>query len=137
MSSAKKELKRAYQQTLPPMGVYQIRNLANEKILVGSSQNLPGIFNRHKFGLRMGSHQNKALQAEWSQFGEARFAFEILDELTPKEDPAYDYREDLALLENLWLEQLQPHGERGYNEPKKDREARLRMIAANRADAQE
>ena len=137
MASSKKELKRAYQQNHPPMGVYQIRNLANEKVFVGSSVNLPGIFNRQRFQLQAGSHQNKALQVDWNQFGEAGFAFEVLDELSPKEDPAYDYRADLVLLEDIWLDQLQPYGERGYNEPKKDREARLRMIAANRAKAQE
>jgi hypothetical protein len=104
---------------------------------VSNSVNLPAIFNRHKMQLQAGSHQNKALQADWNQFGEAGFAFEILDELTPKEDPAYDHRDDLVLLEDMWLEQLQPYGERGYNQPKKDREARLRMIAAKRANAQE
>lgn len=135
--SSKKDLKRTYQQTSPPIGVYQIRNLANEKVFVSSSLNLPGIFNRQRFQLQAGSHQNKALQADWNQFGETGFAFEILDELTPKEDPAYDYRDDLTWLEDMWLEQLQPYGDRGYNEPKKDREARLRMIAANRAKAQE
>lgn len=131
MTDRKKELKREYQLSHRPMGVFQIRNLTNEKVFVGSSLNLPGIFNRHKFALQMGNHQNKALQGEWTQCGEANFAFEILDELTPKDDQTYDYREDLTLLEDVWLEQLQPYGERGYNEPKKDREARLRMIADN------
>lgn len=140
MTSRKKELKREYQESHRPMGVFQLRNLVNDKVFVGSSLNLPGIFNRHKFALQMGGHQNKALQADWQQFGEASFAFEILDELTPQADPAYDYREDLLLLEDVWLDQLQPYGERGYNEPKKDRAARLRMIAANnraRAEAEE
>ncbi len=131
----KKELKRAYQQGHTPMGVFQIRCLANEKVFVGSALNLPGIFNRHKFELQKDSHKNRALQADWKAFGEAGFVFEILDELTPRPDPAYDYREDLVLLEDVWLEQLQPYGARGYNEPKKDREARLHMIAANRLRA--
>ena len=131
----KKELKREYQQGHPPLGVFQIRCLTNEKVFVGSALNLPGILNRHKFALQQGGHQNKALQADWKALGEANFVFEILDELTPREDPAYDYRDDLVALENLWLEQLQPYDERGYNEPKKDREARLRMIAANRLRA--
>ncbi|MBI1762545.1 MAG: GIY-YIG nuclease family protein [Acidobacteria bacterium] len=126
----KQELKRDYQQSQRPMGVYQIHCLSNEKILVGSSLNLPGIFNREKFALQQGGHKNKALQADWNAFGEAGFAFEILDELSPRPDPAYDYREDLTVLEDVWLEQLQPYGERGYNEPKKNREQRLQMIAA-------
>jgi hypothetical protein len=38
----------------------------------------------------------------------------------------------LEVLEDLWLEKLEPYGERGYNERKKTSEERLRMIAANR-----
>src|SRR5262249_35613817 len=126
--------KREYKQNHRPMGVYQIRNLINDKVLVGASLNLPGIFNRQKSQLKAGSHQNQTLQAEWREFGEANFAFEILDELTPRADPAHDYGDDLAFLEELWLEQLQPYGERGYNEKKKSREERLKMITQNRSE---
>ena len=133
MSNKQKEIKREYKQNHPPMGVYQIRNLANEKVFVGSSLNLPGIFNRSKLELEAGSHQNKALQAEWTQFGSEGFAFEILDELEAREAPGFDYREDLVFLEDLWLEKLQPYGERGYNKKKKSIEEKLRQIAANRA----
>ena len=48
MDRKKKELKREYQQSPRPMGVYQIRNLVKDKVLLGSSLNLPGIFNRYK-----------------------------------------------------------------------------------------
>lgn len=137
MSNERKTLKKEYQQSHTPMGVFQIRNLVNEKVLVGSALNLPGIFNRHKFALKMGNHQNKVLQADWTEFGEDKFAFEILDELTPVSDPQHDYRPDLVFLEDLWLEKLQPYGERGYNEPKKTQEQRLNMIAENRRAAQD
>jgi hypothetical protein len=132
MSARKKELKQEYKQSHQPMGVYQIRNLVNGKVLVGATLNLPGILNRHKFQLKMGGHPNKALQAEWREFGEASFAFEVLDELTPREDPAHDYRVDLAFLEGLWLEQVQPYGDRGYNEKTRSKAERLSMIARNR-----
>jgi GIY-YIG catalytic domain len=133
----KKELKQAYQQGHPPIGVFQIRNLANEKVFVGASTNLPGLLNRHRFELQMGSHKNAALQADWNQFGADGFAFEILDELKPKDDPQADYHEDLAFMEEFWLERLQPYGERGYNEPKLGREARLHRIARNRLEHDE
>lgn len=135
MNSEQKALKKEYQQSHTPMGVFQIRNMVNEKVFVGSSLNLPGIFNRHKLELKMGSHKNKVLQAEWNEFGADKFAFEILDELTPVSDPQHNYREDLTQLEDIWLENLQPYGERGYNEPKKTTEQRLRMIAENRLAA--
>lgn len=39
----KKALKSAYLQTPRPSGVFQIRNLTNEKVFVGRSENLDGI----------------------------------------------------------------------------------------------
>lgn len=128
----RKELKREYKQNLRPMGVFQIRNTVNEKVFIGSTLNLPGIFNRHEFQLKMGGHPNKILQADWNVFGAENFEFEILEEVFPRENPDYDYAADLEVLEDLWLEKLEPYGERGYNERKKTREERLRMIAANR-----
>lgn len=135
MNSEQKALKKEYQQGHTPMGVFQIRNMVNEKVFVGSALNLPGIFNRHRFELQMGGHKNLSLQSEWKEFGADKFAFEILDELAPVSDPLHDYREDLTHLEDLWLEKLKPYGEQGYNEPKKTTEQRLHMIAENRLDA--
>lgn len=128
----KKDLKREYKQTTRPMGVYQIRNLTNGKVLVGSSLNLSGIFNRHEFQLKMNGHPNKLLQAEWNESGSEDFAFEILEELLSRESSDYDYKADLTCLEGLWLEKLEPFGDRGYNEVKKTRFERLKMIAGNR-----
>jgi group I intron endonuclease len=127
----KNELKREYKLNHRPMGVYQIRNVVNEKVLIGSSLNLPGIFNRHKSQLKTGNHPNGVLQAEWNEFGSEGFAFEILDEITPKE--GRDYREELAFLEELWLEKMEPYGDRGYNKKKKGTEEMLRLIAQKRA----
>lgn len=128
----KKDLKREYKETLRPMGIFQIRNLTNEKIYIGSTMNLDGIFNRHKFQLEAGMHQSKSLQKDWNALGVESFAFEMLEELFPRENPDYDYAADLEVLEDLWLEKAEPYGEKGYNERKKTREERLRMIAANR-----
>jgi hypothetical protein len=115
------------------MGVFQIYNLANQKVLIGAGLNLPGILNRHKFQLTTGSHPNRTLQAEWNELGSGSFTFEILDELQPNPDPNYDYGLDLAFLEELWLEKLEPYGERGYNEKRRSKEEKLRSIAAKRA----
>ncbi|MCU1264658.1 MAG: hypothetical protein JWM21_976 [Acidobacteria bacterium] len=114
------------------MGVFLIRNNVNDKVFLGTSLNLDGIINRHKFSLKSGGHPNKTLQADWDEFGSNSFAFEIVDELTPSQNPDRDYRHELQLLEKLWLEKLAPFGERGYNERKKTREELLRTIAARR-----
>jgi hypothetical protein len=126
----KKEAIQNYKLNPPAMGVFQIRNLTNEKVFIGSSMNLKGIFNRHEFALKAGGHTNKALQKDWNELGSENFAFEVLEELEPRED--LDDKTELTFLEDLWLEKLEPYGERGYNERKKTREERLRMIAANR-----
>jgi hypothetical protein len=132
MSHRKKELKEQYKLTHTPMGIYQIHNLSNGKIFVGAALNLPGILNSNKTQLRAGNHSNKRLQAEWNEYGSDRFAFEVLDELSANEGPDQDYRAELAFLEELWLERLQPYGERGYNEKKKGQEERLKEIAERR-----
>jgi hypothetical protein len=114
----KKDLKRQYKETVQPMGVYQIRNLTNGKIFLGSSTNLPGKFNSIRLQLQLGTYINKELQSDYTRLGEQRFAFEILDQLEPKEGPSYDYRDDIAVLEQMWREKLQPFEERGYHRRK-------------------
>ncbi len=129
-NSDRKNLIREYKETPRRMGVFQIRNLVNEKVLVGASINLDGILNRHGFQLKMGGHSNKQLQADWNELGGENFAFEVLEEVVPREN--LDYKVELIFLEDLWLEKLAPFDDKGYNEKKKSREERLQMIAANR-----
>ena len=114
------------------MGVFLIRNNLNDKVFLGSGLDLRGTINRHKFQLRNGSHPNKSLQTDWNQLGSDGFAFEIVDELTPRPDAVLDYKKELSFLEKLWLERLQPFGDRGYNLPTLSKEAKLRRMAAKR-----
>jgi group I intron endonuclease len=111
----KSELKKNYKQTIQPMGIYQVKNLVNNKIFIGSSKNLPGRINRFKFGLKYGTESILELVEDYKKYGEENFSFEVLDELTPKDDLTYDYTEDLKVLEEMWVDKLQPFGERGYN----------------------
>ena len=59
-------------------GVYQIRNLNNGKILVGSSVRLHKRWIEHRSRLNLGVHANPHLQASWKKYGEQTFTFEIL-----------------------------------------------------------
>jgi hypothetical protein len=111
----KKTLIREYKESRRPMGVFQIRNSVNGKILVGVSVNLPAILNRHRSELCMGGHKNRELQKDWAEFGPEAFEFEVLDTLTPSERPDYDPSDDLRALEELWFDKLLPFEERGYN----------------------
>jgi hypothetical protein len=114
----RKLLKREYKDTIQPMGIYRITNKANGRFFVGASLNLKGAFNSATFQLDYGMHRNWELQAAYTEFGKENFVFEVLDHLPPKEDPAYDYSGDLKVLEEMWLDKLQPYGERGYNREK-------------------
>ena len=111
----KTELKKQYKQTTVPMGIYKITNLANGKIFVGLGKNLAGRINRHKFALKFGSEEIKELQSDFNKYGEENFKFEEIDYLKPKDEPGYDYTEDLECLLQLWLEKLQPYNDKGYN----------------------
>ena len=114
----KKELKKEYKRSLQPMGIYQIKNSVNGKIFLGSSKNLEGKLNSARFQLEIGSHMNRELQADFKKFGKDKFSFEIVDKLEPKEDTEYDYGEDLKVLEEMWMDKLQPFDEKGYHKRK-------------------
>jgi hypothetical protein len=119
----RKEINRAYQERVKPSGVFQVRNLANGKVLLGSSLNLEGPLNKHRFMLQINSHPNKELQKDWNEFGPGQFTFEILETILVKDDPNFNLKDELTLLEEIWLEKLQPFGERGYNDGPRIREA--------------
>ncbi|WP_257461404.1 GIY-YIG nuclease family protein [Archangium lipolyticum] len=116
--TSRAEMKRAYKEKPPPMGVYIIRNRTNGKVLVGSGLNLPGMLNRVRFELELGSCPNRELQEDWRRHGADSFSFEQLDILEPPEEPGVDLKEELRVLEALWLDRLRPYGEAGYNIPK-------------------
>lgn len=111
----KAEIKKNYKISLTPMGVYQIKNLVTGKIFIGGSKNLQARINRHKFELKFGSEAIKELQEDYNKYGEENFTFEIIDELKPKDEPGINYKEDIEVLEQLWLEKLQPFDGKGYN----------------------
>ena len=112
----RREITKQYKQTIQPMGIYQIKNMRNGKLYIGSAKNLQGKINSHKFQLKNGLHRNKEMQREYNEAGEDGFSFEVLDYLKPKEDlKNYDYTEELKILEEMWLEKLQPYDEKGYN----------------------
>lgn len=113
----KKELKQLYKETPTEAGIYQIKNIKNEKIFIGSTRNFKTL-NGVKFTLETGTHSNKELQKEWSHFGKDAFCIDVLETLKKKDDPYFNEKESLLELENKWLEHFQPYEERGYN-PKK------------------
>jgi len=120
---SKQELSREYKERKKPAGVFMVKNTANSKVLLGSSLNLEGPLNSHKFMLLIGRHRNEQLQKEWNEYGADKFVFEILEVVKVKDDPDFNLNDELTLLEEIWTEKLQPFGERGYNNEKRIRQA--------------
>jgi len=108
-----KELKQIYKETPIQSGVYKITNTTNNKIYIGSTNNLKRL-NGVQFMLKMSNHTNKALQEDWNKFGESAFEIEILEVLKKKEEGFFDAKRELAKLEEQWIAKLEPFGERGY-----------------------
>lgn len=132
MKPNNKQLSQEYKQRPLTLGVFLIRNTVNNKIFLASGQNLVGIMNRHKFDLEHGSHKNKDLQADWNEFGPFKFAFEMVEQMESPRDVHFDAKHELRFMEDLWLAELKPFAERGYNEPKLSRAEKLRRIAGKR-----
>ena len=123
MTKTKREINREYKDRLKPAGVFQIKNIQNGKIFLGSSLNLEGPLNGHKFMLTINSHRNERMQKEWNEYGANAFVFEILEQVKVKDDPNFNIDDELTLLEQIWVEKLQPFGERGYNKDNRIRQA--------------
>lgn len=120
---SRREASREYRERAKPAGVFMIKNHANGKVFLGSSLNLEGPLNGHRFMLKIGQHRNAALQQDWDTFGAESFSFEVLETVTPSDDPGFNVSDELALLEEIWLEKLEPFGERGYNPDARIRQA--------------
>ena len=120
---SKKEMIREYKERRKPAGVFQVKNTANGKVLLGSSLNLEGSLNKHKFMLSIGQHRNKAMQEDWREYGPDKFVFEILEVVKVEDDENINLGDELTLLEQIWMEEIQPFGERGYNTGTNIREA--------------
>ena len=120
---SRKEIIRAYKERKKPAGVFQVKNTVNGKILLGSSLNLEGVFNSNRFKLSSGGHPNRELQKEWNLYGPEKFVFETLEVVRETDDPNFNLEDELTLLEQIWLEKLQPFGDGGYN-----KDSRIRQV---------
>lgn len=108
-------------------GIYQILNIANGHRYIGSAVNRRARWTRHRSDLRHNRRQNSHLQAAWNLYGEAAFAFTVLEHVPD--------REQLTDREDYWFGVLKPE----YNIAlvagsqlglKHTAEARARMSAA-------
>jgi len=106
----RKELKEEYKKMKSQMGVFQIKNRINNRILVDHSTDMPAKWNRHKSELNFGSHQNKLLLKDWIEFGEINFEYEVLAELKENDQEGVNYRKELKLLQKMVEEEMESPG---------------------------
>jgi group I intron endonuclease len=114
ITKSRKELREEYKRRKFRIGVFQIRNTVTGKIYVDSSVNLDAIWNRHLLQLEFGGHQIALLQSDCKEFGKEAFVFEVLAEVEQK-DEVTNYDDELAELKQLFIDDLQPFEEKGYN----------------------
>jgi hypothetical protein len=95
------------------MGVYRIENTANGKVFLAKSTHLDGAIERDKRWLSMGGHNNRGLQQDWTTYGPDAFRFEVLEVIEPTDEPR-DWALEVSVLYACWMEELAPHGARGY-----------------------
>ena len=106
----RKALSQQYKLDSRPAGIFVVRNVATGRSFVGASSDLPGMLNRQRFQLELGSHPDAELQADWNSLGPEAFEFAVLDRLEPPDDPAFDPAEELKLLLSLWLQKVAESG---------------------------
>lgn len=110
----KKEMKLQAKEEKVSYGIFQIKNLQNGKIFVGSTPNFKTL-NGLKFMLNNDTHTNKELQKDWNEQGKDQFEFSILETVDEKEWKGKNTKKILEELLGKWVERLQPYGENGYN----------------------
>lgn len=70
-------------------GIYQIKNLVNGKVYIGSSVNIRARWAQHRSDLRKARHHSAALQRAWDKYGSAKFEFSVI-ELVEDIDTIFD-----------------------------------------------
>jgi hypothetical protein len=103
---SRSELKKLYRETPPSMGVYTIRNLSSGRVIVLASMNVHAAMNRARFELDRRCHRDKQLQQDWLTLGPDHCRIEIIDLVKRRDDPAFDYKTELAGLLAMWREEL-------------------------------
>lgn len=89
-------------------GIYQIRNIVNNKVYIGSAIDVKGRWDRHKSLLNRNKHHSKHLQFAWNKYGEDNFVFEIIEKVKDSNK--------LIEREQYWLDKTQSYKDyNGYN----------------------
>ncbi|MDR1246208.1 MAG: GIY-YIG nuclease family protein [Clostridiales Family XIII bacterium] len=106
-AKTKKELQEQYKERKIIGGVYAIKNIRKDKLLLDASADLRGSNNRFDFAKKTGSCVNVKLQSDWNKQGSDDFAFEVMEELEKGETQTdAEFKADIDVLKEMWLEKL-------------------------------
>lgn len=109
--SRRRELKANYKETRREAGVYALRNLRNEKVLIGSALNLASVRSKLEFARSTNSAGalDLRLRHDIELYGADAFVLEILESFQPTaEQSDSDVRKELKALEELHREAVNP-----------------------------
>lgn len=89
-------------------GIYQIRNIQNGKVYIGSTICFKRRYSQHESKLKKGTHFNKHLLSAWNKYGSAQFLFEVLEVNEGS-------REEIRKQEQVIIDSYSDKWERCYN----------------------
>ncbi len=90
-----------------------IKNADTGRIFLDLTNNLHGSKSQFQFAQSTGQCLNKKLEKCWNEIKGCSFEFEILEELERKDEQTpKDFKEELELLKDMWMEKLK--GENFY-----------------------
>jgi len=115
----KKEMKLEYKEMETFFGVIQIKNIENGKIFIDAVPNLRNRWHFYKLNLNNQFYINTDLQKDWNNYGEDHFVYDVL--YKKEASKVENVRLEVKKIKDEWLEKLQPYGESGYNQIKKER----------------
>jgi hypothetical protein len=103
---SRRQAVRDYKERKVQAGVFAVRCGPGGETWVGQSRNIAAQQNPIWFGLRLGSHQNRAMQSAWAAHGPDAFAFEVLEAVDAADLTPLGLDELLKRREKHWLEEL-------------------------------
>jgi hypothetical protein len=108
------ERKRAYKNSVQPMGVLIVRNTRNGRFQLHVSRNLTAGINRLGFEITPSTNPNPELLADWKAMGPAAFEIAVLEQLEAKDEPGWDPTDDLDTLRAMLRARLVEEGATPY-----------------------
>lgn len=89
-------------------GIYEIRNIKNNKVYIGSSKNIENRWKQHLYMLKNNKHHSVYLQNAWNKYGESNFSFSTI-EIVKDENDLFDAEQE-------WMDSTKCYtSECGYN----------------------